>query len=680
MSANEKEKQQIEQDKQQINELLTDLEDKSEDKPLKRSHNSVNISFTQMLAYIDKIRETIPPGDIKFLLQTYRDMAEKFYTQYELSVLGEIKRQSDLQIQSNKVMEYIGKLADNDPEKKELKTAIPLLEKARDDADIEYKKLIKNFPTLLQTALDKLKDEWQRLYTIAVASKKLTEDKDLIQTLQGVVECAAFSVGIEAERIAIVPGDAFALNFFTYLENFAVLTVPIYSVQAPWEWSIFWHELAGFKVRHLENDTVLITIGENLEDLHNLLETIDKDLLTRPDKDLLTEFDKLILHKDVIVPIVTRENAFTHQYISDLFSSKGKLDLSDLGSFEHQFERMLENLPMENKFQNYEQIKADGWCVDWFKELFEDAWSVLEFSYASDEGFLVYFQDILSRHDVTDGRHPPKDIRLSVAKELVKLKADATKPVGTLNWDIEQGATNADPVLANNGQAYLEETFVKLQPTLSEAEEIVTKIAAKQILRFISLIMAADSYRFFKFDTLYEFRELMAEFAARAEILRLVGNNITGEMISWSSNLLAADDSAGEVRDYVKYFIESFAKDTDPELSKKLQLLEKAKKEIVPSYEKLLKDEAGKPLDYEQLLALSFYDRDFVGAAGAAPTTYTFTYLGTTYKLTDQSLKAAMPTYIFGSEKVNSNKIKINGIDHWTTSENVKSMKDLKYI
>ena len=89
---------------------------------------------------------------------------------------------------------------------------------------------------------------------------------------------AALSVGIEAERIAIVPGDAFALYFFTYLENFAVLTVPIYSVQAPWEWSIFWHELAGYKVRQLEKDTALTAIRENLERLHNLFKKIDKIL------------------------------------------------------------------------------------------------------------------------------------------------------------------------------------------------------------------------------------------------------------------------------------------------------------------------------------------------------------------------------------------------------------------
>ena len=132
----------------------------------------------------------------------------------------------------------------------------------KETAAAEYNNLTENFPTLLQTALDKLKDEWQRLNTIAGASQTLLVDQKLGQALRVVMGVAAYSIGVGAERIAIVPGDAFALYFFTYLENFAVLTVPIYSLQAPWEWSIFWHELAGYKVRQLEKDATIDAISK----------------------------------------------------------------------------------------------------------------------------------------------------------------------------------------------------------------------------------------------------------------------------------------------------------------------------------------------------------------------------------------------------------------------------------
>src|SRR5688572_13969908 len=79
----------IYEEKQQIEEILNSLDvDK-----LSRSHNSVNISFAQMLAYIDKLQVADYPKEITLLLQTYRAMAEKFYIQFELSLLREIEKQ-----------------------------------------------------------------------------------------------------------------------------------------------------------------------------------------------------------------------------------------------------------------------------------------------------------------------------------------------------------------------------------------------------------------------------------------------------------------------------------------------------------------------------------------------------------------------------------------------------------
>ena len=207
-----------------------------------------------MLDYIDKIRSS-DNADITLLLQTYREMAQKFYTQYELSLLEEIHRQLDAQKKAEQAIQKIENLKSAD--RKSLETAKPLLEGALKDADDEHEKLIANFPILLQNALDKLRDEWQRVGAIAVASQALSKDDPLTHSLQVVVEIVAYSVGIEAQRIIIVPGTTFALYFFSYLDNFAVLTIPIYSVQAPWEWSIFWHEIAGYQVREVENGIIL---------------------------------------------------------------------------------------------------------------------------------------------------------------------------------------------------------------------------------------------------------------------------------------------------------------------------------------------------------------------------------------------------------------------------------------
>ena len=88
----------FDEDEQEIINLLTGLEDKSlTDKPLTRAHSSVGISFKKMRAYMLKIEELIPEGDIKFLLQIYLSMSRRFYTRCERKLLDEIKKQKERQ-------------------------------------------------------------------------------------------------------------------------------------------------------------------------------------------------------------------------------------------------------------------------------------------------------------------------------------------------------------------------------------------------------------------------------------------------------------------------------------------------------------------------------------------------------------------------------------------------------
>jgi len=591
-------KKRIKRDKQKIDLLLAVLGDNS----LTQSHNSVISSFMRMLAYIDKTSTSGTLNDIKFLLKTYREMAERFYTQYELKLLEEIQAQGDVQKQSVEALNKVQALADLGLE--------TLLVKTRDDAFAEQTRLIKIFPTQLQKALDKLKLEWQRLNSIAVASKTLAKKKKLIQAMEVVVEAARFSVGTTAvDRIAIVPGDAFALQFYSYLKNFAVLIVPIYSVQAPWEWSIFWHELAGDKVDRLEKDTAI-----EINELRDKLKLFHKQYQTMNVKERERLLETITRNNQYPSSKQSnpseRKNIFSQAYLHKVFS-KSRLYLSDLGGFEHQFERTLDKLTKkdQDKFSSYEQIKEQGWCVDWIKELFEDAWSVL----AIRKPFLKIFYDILSRHVATDGRHPPLDIRIHVAHELLKLMEPKTES------DLEK---------------IIGSPFEKW----TEKESIATRIAAEQILNFISLLIAA-SHKFestAKFKTPYTYVDIYKQEAQRL-LTDVVGREI-GEYIGKWSTELKVDFSANQSQKYAQQFIEAFS---DEQTKDFIQgLTDPNKNEIKASYEELLDDK-----DYEQLLELSFYDIDF-----GAVVVYTISMGDTSF-----SYLGALPTDTIGTVTYTAN-------------------------
>ena len=364
----------LEEKNQEIEKSLKSLE---KEKSLRSYHKSVNISFDQMFEYIDKfskddVNKTRIPGELDILVSTYKEMAQLYYAQFELLLLNEIEKQRDTQNAVNLSFDEIDKKlgGETNDVKEAFKTSKELLKMSGESAGEKYDDLVKEYPRLMQNAIDKLRNEWQRINTIVSTGQVLEQDEKLIRSLKSVVAVAAHSVGIEAERIVIVPGNTFALSFFIYLENFAVLTIPIYSMQAFWEWSIIWHELAGYKVRSLERGKAIDTVKEKLEDLYAYYKIAGK-----------AKKEKLIVGVAPNIP-------FIHGYLTQLFS-KGdeELILDDLGGFEYQFEQMVAKLPISK----YEELRAQGWSVDWFKELFEDAWSVL----AIGEPFLDIFEDVL---------------------------------------------------------------------------------------------------------------------------------------------------------------------------------------------------------------------------------------------------------------------------------------------
>ena len=222
---------------------------------------------------------------------------------------------------------------------------------------------------------------------------------------------------------------------------------------------------------------------------------------------------------------------------------------------------MLENLPEKfNKFQAYEQIKVDGWCVDWFKELFEDAWSLL----AIRDPFIPFLTDILSRHVVTDGRHPLVEVRLKVANELLKLMTS-------------------------------DSVAVKQPETVEES-------AAQQILKFISLLMAASlDFEKPNPNTLSDAWQIY-----RPRLSDIVGSEIGCYISKWSEGLTV--NVSTDARKYTKEFIKKLS---DEQFIDFIEIFEDEKNQLEANYEDLLGNK-----DYRQLLALSFYDVDFGYSTG----------------------------------------------------------------
>ena len=160
---------------QRVNELLSSLGDSS----LRKAHNSLKISFKQMMAYVDAVCKAKDlPDEIVILLNTYQDLAIRFYAQFEYTLLQDILEKRDAPKQLNKVIRI---LSQNSKDKatdsesiKSLRDAKKILSQEKVTISDEYERLRRRYPTLLQQALDKLRDEWQRLNTIATASREPT--------------------------------------------------------------------------------------------------------------------------------------------------------------------------------------------------------------------------------------------------------------------------------------------------------------------------------------------------------------------------------------------------------------------------------------------------------------------------------------------------------------------------
>jgi hypothetical protein len=113
---------------------------------------------------------------------------------------------------------------------------------------------------LLQQALNKLTAEWERVYSFIAATeaKKTSETQKIITQLSPLIRAAIRDVGFSPDSFPVIPqfGTVYSLGFFNYTDDFMALNLPITALQSPWEWTIFWHEIAGQKVRLLKKTRV----------------------------------------------------------------------------------------------------------------------------------------------------------------------------------------------------------------------------------------------------------------------------------------------------------------------------------------------------------------------------------------------------------------------------------------
>jgi len=257
---------------------------------------------------------------LKNLLQAYIMLVETYYAQYRKSLKKEFKKKSS-------------------------------------SVDKEQ------IPIIMHRAIEKLSREWERIFQVLSAARFIDSRLDV---LRPVIEAASDDIGLNIQEFVALPhfGRRFSLVSFKYTKDFVTLGIPVFNLYTPWEWSIFWHEMAGRKVQIMK--------------------------AKQPDV-----FAKLIPS----------------------------------------------NYKSSSKQNNNDSTASNpSWPADWMEELFEDGCSVLAFG----PDFLPILESILRRYSAdSDMRHPPIDIRLDVARLLLKQDLDHK-----VQPEVQEAAKNVRKLLA----------------------------------------------------------------------------------------------------------------------------------------------------------------------------------------------------------------------------------------
>ena len=253
-----------------------------------------------------------------------------------------------------------------------------------------WKAAVRDNPEVLKSheAVDKLTREWHTV-TELIATVDLGES--YLSQFQPYIQQATKDIGLSSteDQYILIPtfGEYFALTRFEYsTTRLAMLKLPLSALNAPWEWSVIWHEVAGLKVQKVKEQ-----LGKHWQNYVD-----EQGISTTPanEEQVLfnTLFDRILTGK-----IIDR-------------TLRGKL-------------KPILQRSAGNGNSNEAESPAEAaiWPLEWLEQLFEDACSALAFG----EDFIFAFEKILSRTAsklTADRGHPNLSTRLRVARRLLALK------------------------------------------------------------------------------------------------------------------------------------------------------------------------------------------------------------------------------------------------------------------
>jgi hypothetical protein len=221
--------------------------------------------------------------------------------------------------------------------------------------------------------INNLTAEWTNLSHLiaAILFKQLDDPVSDLSWLNALVVSAARDLGLNENEIFVLPdyNKNFSLTRLSYSSDIVILEFPITALETPWEWSIIWHEMAGYKVQKMKESK----------------KTIFRQVLEKSQIPIIELDEKKILN-----------NLLSGEAIVNLFPKSVQ--------------------PSIRAFSKRTSSPANGWFEGYVEELFEDSCSTLAF----EKPFVEIFKLALNRRNYQDDyRHPSPSIRTDIANKLL---------------------------------------------------------------------------------------------------------------------------------------------------------------------------------------------------------------------------------------------------------------------
>jgi hypothetical protein len=254
---------------------------------------------------------------------------------------------------------------------------LPLFDKLSD----ENVKVIKE-----HALIDKLQVEWEKVNQLIAASETgrtrlFFNEKYASAWIKKLVAAAAKDLGIDECEIVVLPdfGENYSLLSFNYSTDLVILEIPITALVTPWEWSVIWHEMAGYKAKKMK------------EKDGKVFSKILQESGVKTQDDIIESFEA---------------------FFGEL-RTKPSASNADMGI-------------LERVWNGFQQENASTAQISWternIQEMFEDACSVLAFGV----NFLPIFFRILKRKNYfNDRKHPSPAARKELAQRLLGIHPES---------------------------------------------------------------------------------------------------------------------------------------------------------------------------------------------------------------------------------------------------------------